>query len=104
MISSNVVPVSLVQLEFIEERYSMLKTNSEAFRKEASAASEKSRNLQVANSKIQATLDSISQVIINVASHFYKIRSFPNLIGHFRVPRLPPLQSESNCEGFCDGN
>lgn len=41
----------------------MLKTNSEAFKKEATAASEKSRNLQVANSKIQATLDSTMQVI-----------------------------------------
>lgn len=42
----------------------MLKTNSEAFKKEATAASEKSRNLQVANSKIQATLDSTMQVIV----------------------------------------
>ena len=42
----------------------MLKTNSEAFKREASAASEKSRNLQVANSKIQGTLDSTSQVIV----------------------------------------
>ena len=42
----------------------MLKTNSEAFKKEATAASEKSRNLQVANSKIQATLDSTLQVTV----------------------------------------
>ena len=40
----------------------MLKSNSEAFKKEASAASEKSRNLQVALSKMKVTLDSVSQV------------------------------------------
>ena len=54
----------LLQLEFAEERYAMLKSNSEAFKKEASAASEKSRNLQVALSKTQVTLDSVSQVSI----------------------------------------
>lgn len=54
--------IVLLQLEFAEERHAMLKSNSEAFKKEASAASEKSRNLQVAISKIQATLDSVSQV------------------------------------------
>ena len=42
----------------------MLKSNAEAFKKEASAASEKSRSLQVAYSKTQATLDSTSQVTI----------------------------------------
>ena len=52
----------LFQLEFAEERYAMLKSNSEAFKKEASAASEKSRSLQVAVSKAQVTLDSVSQV------------------------------------------
>lgn len=52
----------LLQLEFAEERYVMLKSNSEAFKKEASAASEKSRSLQVALSKAQVTLDSVSQV------------------------------------------
>ena len=40
----------------------MLKSNSEAFKKEASAASEKSRSLQVALSKMQVTLDSVTQV------------------------------------------
>lgn len=40
----------------------MLKSNSEGFKKEASAASEKSRSLQVALSKMQVTLDSVSQV------------------------------------------
>ena len=40
----------------------MLKSNAEAFKKEVSAASEKSRSLQVAYSKTQATLDSTSQV------------------------------------------
>ena len=44
----------------------MLKTNSEAFKKEASAASEKSRSLQVAYSKTQATLESTSQVNFSV--------------------------------------
>ena len=52
----------LLQLEFAEERHAMLKSNSEAFKKEASAAYEKSRSLQVALSKIQVTLDSVSQV------------------------------------------
>ena len=52
------------QLEFAEERYAMLKSNSEAFKKEASAASEKSRSLQVAVSKAQVTLDSVSQVSV----------------------------------------
>ena len=52
----------LSQLDFAEERYAMLKTNAEAFKKEASAASEKSRSLQVALSKMQGTLDSVSQV------------------------------------------
>lgn len=42
----------------------MLKSNAEAFKKEASAASEKSRSLQVAYSKTQATLDSTSQVTV----------------------------------------
>lgn len=54
--------MTLLQLEFAEERYAMLKSNSEAFKKEASAASEKSRSLQVAFNKIQVTLDSVSQV------------------------------------------
>ena len=54
----------LFQLEFAEERYAMLKSNSEAFKKEASAASEKSRSLQVALSKAQVTLDSVSQVSV----------------------------------------
>ena len=45
----------------------MLKTNSEAFKKEASAASEKSRSLQVAYSKTQATLESTSQVNFSVS-------------------------------------
>ena len=54
----------LFQLEFAEERYAMLKSNSEAFKKEASAASEKSRSLQVAVSKAQVTLDSVSQVSV----------------------------------------
>ena len=57
--------IALLQLEFAEERYAMLKTNSEAFKKEASAASEKSRSLQVAYSKTQATLDSTTQVIVH---------------------------------------
>ena len=52
----------LLQLEFAEERYAILKSNSESFKKEASAASEKSRSLQVALSKAQVTLDSVSQV------------------------------------------
>ena len=54
--------ILLPQLEFAEERYGMLKSNSEAFKKEASAASEKSHSLQTALGKLQATLDSVSQV------------------------------------------
>ena len=42
----------------------MLKSNAEAFKREASAASEKSRSLQVAYSKTQATLDSTFQVTV----------------------------------------
>ncbi|XP_074635323.1 nucleoprotein TPR-like isoform X3 [Acropora palmata] len=61
------------QLEFIEERFSMLKTNSEAFKKEATAASEKSRNLQVANSKIQTTLDSSMQELTNIKEKCNKL-------------------------------
>ncbi|KAJ7387616.1 hypothetical protein OS493_000951 [Desmophyllum pertusum] len=61
------------QLEFAEERHAMLKSNSEAFKKEASAASEKSRNLQVAISKIQATLDSVSQDMTNTKEKCNKL-------------------------------
>ena len=54
----------------------MLKSNAEAFKKEASAASEKSRSLQVAYSKTQATLDSTSQVT-------YKKNFFLNISYYF---------------------
>ncbi|XP_020609857.1 nucleoprotein TPR-like isoform X1 [Orbicella faveolata] len=61
------------QLEFAEERYAMLKSNSEAFKKEASAVSEKSRSLQVALSKAQVTLDSVSQELANTKEKCNKL-------------------------------
>ena len=41
----------------------MLQSSAEGFKKEAAAANEKAQKLQVANSKIQITLDKYSQVL-----------------------------------------
>jgi regulator of replication initiation timing len=53
------------QVEFSEERYKMLQSNVQGFKKEAVAASEKSHQLNLSNTKLQLQLDSQSEVSID---------------------------------------
>ncbi|XP_048581842.1 nucleoprotein TPR isoform X2 [Nematostella vectensis] len=61
------------QLEFSEEKYKMLQSNAEGFKKEANAASDKAHKLNLANAKIQLTIDGLQHNLIEAKEKLVKI-------------------------------